>query len=146
MVQGKEWESSTDCIWEDTIAPFKSCRSTNTNLLLASITKWEDMGCTPGTTPEHSLLLQMHEMQKPSVSQRLFPILLLALLASTTSAYICLVVSQDSNPQRQLLKASVYHSATSAVKIAFDSNNLRVCLLCCRLPVFMSAAMSLFLS
>jgi hypothetical protein len=39
----------------------------------------------------------MHKMQKPSVSQGLYPILLLALLASTTSAYTCLGVSQDSN-------------------------------------------------
>ncbi len=56
----------------------------------------------------------MHETQKPSVSQGLYPILLLALLALTTSAYTSLGISQDSNPQPQLLKASVYHSATSA--------------------------------
>jgi hypothetical protein len=115
MVQGKEQESTTDCIWEDTLARFKSCRSTDTNLLLASVTKWEDMGCTPSTTPEYSLLLQTHKTQKPSVSKGLYPILLLALLALTTSAYTSLGVSQDSNPQPQLLKASVYHSATSVV-------------------------------
>jgi hypothetical protein len=57
----------------------------------------------------------MHKTQKPSVSQGLNPILLLALLASMTSAYTCLGVSQDWNPRHQLLKASVYHSATSAV-------------------------------
>jgi hypothetical protein len=113
-VRGKERESSTDCIWEDTTIPFESCRSTDTNLLLASITKWEDMGCTPGTTPEYLLLLQTHEMQKPSNSQVLYPILLLALLALTTSAYTSLVVSQDLNSQCQLLEASVYYSATSA--------------------------------
>jgi hypothetical protein len=44
MVWGKEWESSTDCIWEDTTTLFVSCRSTDTNLLLASVTKWEDIG------------------------------------------------------------------------------------------------------
>jgi hypothetical protein len=70
------------------------------------------MGCTPGTTPEYLSLLRMHKMQKPSVSQGLYPILLLALLASTTSAYTSLGVSQDSNPQPQLLKATVYHSVT----------------------------------
>jgi hypothetical protein len=43
------------------------------------------------------------------------PILLLALLALMTSAYTSLDVSQGLNPQRQLLKASVYHLATSAV-------------------------------
>ncbi len=43
MVWGKVQESSTDCTWEDTAAPFESCRSTDTNLLLASITKWEDI-------------------------------------------------------------------------------------------------------
>jgi hypothetical protein len=115
MVRGKEWESTTNCIWEDTTALFESCRSTDTNLLLASVTKWGDMGCTPGTTPEYSSLLQMHERQKPSVSQGLYPILLLALLALTTSAYTSLGVSHDLNPQPQLLKASVYHAATSAV-------------------------------
>ncbi len=26
------------------MAPFESCRSTDTNLLLASVTKWEDTG------------------------------------------------------------------------------------------------------
>jgi hypothetical protein len=73
MVQGEEQESSTDCIWEDTTAPFKSCRSTDTNLLLASVTKWEDMGCTLGTTLEYWLLLRMHKMQKLRVSQGLNP-------------------------------------------------------------------------
>jgi hypothetical protein len=42
-------------------------------------------------------------------------ILLLALSALATSAYTSLGVSQESNPQPQLLKALVYHSATSAV-------------------------------
>ncbi len=114
MVRGEEQESS-DCIWEDTMASFELCRSTDTNLLLASITKWEDMGCNLGTTPEYSSLLQAHKTQKPSVSQGLYPILLLSLLALTTSAYTSLGVSQDPNPQRQILIASVYHSATSAV-------------------------------
>jgi hypothetical protein len=115
MVQGKERESSTNCIWEDTTAPFELCGSMGTNLLLASVTKWEDMGCTLGTTPEYLLLLRMHKTQKPaSISQGLYPILLLALSASTTSAYTSLGVSQDLNPQRQLLKVSVYYSATSA--------------------------------
>ncbi len=44
------------------------------------------------------------------------PILLLAILASTTSAYSSLGVLQGLNPQYWLLKASVYHSATSAVQ------------------------------
>ncbi len=43
------------------------------------------------------------------------PILLLTLLALTTSVYSSLGVLQGLNPQRQLLKASVYHLATSAV-------------------------------
>jgi hypothetical protein len=114
MVQGKEQESTIDYIWEDTMAPFESCRSTDMNLLLASVTKWEDMGCTLSTTLEYSLILRMHETQKPSISQGLYPILLLALLALTTSTYTSLGVSQDSNPRPQLLKASVSHSATSA--------------------------------
>jgi hypothetical protein len=126
MVLGKEQESGTDCIWEDTMAPFKSCRSTDTNLQLESVTKWEDIGCTPGTTPEYLSPLQMHEMQRPSVSQGLYPILLLALLASTTSAYTSLSVSQDSNSPPQLLKVSVYHSATSAVQMISALNDARV--------------------
>ncbi len=73
------------------------------------------VGCTLGTTPRYLLLPRMHKTQKSSVSQGLYPILLLALSASTTSAYTSLGVSQDSNPQPQLLKASAYHSATSAV-------------------------------
>jgi hypothetical protein len=93
------------------------------NLLLASITKWEDMGCTPGTTPEYLSLLRMHKMQKPSISQGLYPILLLALSASTTRAYTSLGVFQDSNPQRQLLEVSVYHSATSAVEDGGSDGN-----------------------
>ncbi len=43
------------------------------------------------------------------------PILLLVIPALTTSTYSSLNVLQESNPQPQLLKASVYHSATSAV-------------------------------
>ncbi len=42
------------------------------------------------------------------------PIPLLALSALTTSAYTSLGVSQELNPQPQLLKVLVYHSATSA--------------------------------
>ncbi len=117
-VQGGERETTTSCIWGDTTAPSKSCRSTDANVLLAIVTKWEDMGCTLGTTPGYLLLPRMHETQKPSFSQGLYPILLLALSASTTSAYTSLGVSQDSNPRRQLLKASVYHSATSALLVA----------------------------
>jgi hypothetical protein len=44
------------------------------------------------------------------------PILLRVIRASTTSIYSSLNVLQESNPQPQLLKASVYHSATSAVE------------------------------
>jgi hypothetical protein len=111
------------------MAPFESCRSTDMNLLLASVTKWEVMGCIPGTPPEYSLLLQMHKMQKLSISQRLYPILLLALLAATTSAHTSLGVSQDLNSQPQLLKASVYHSATSAVVVGDGQMLLRALLL-----------------
>jgi hypothetical protein len=114
MVRGKEWETITDCIWEDTTAPFESCRSTDTNVLLASVTKWEDMGCTPGTTPEYSLLPRMQETQNPNLSQGMYQILLLAISALRTSAYTSLCVLQGSTPRRQLVKASFYHSATSA--------------------------------
>ncbi len=92
-----------------------SCKSMDTNVLLAIVTKWEDMGCMPGTTLEYLLLPRVHDMQKPSISQGLHPILLLALLVLMTSAYTSLGVSQDSNLWHQLLKASVYNSATSAI-------------------------------
>ncbi len=48
----------------DTTAPSKSCRSMDTNVLLAIVTKWEDMGCTPGNTLGYLSILRMHEMQK----------------------------------------------------------------------------------
>jgi hypothetical protein len=101
----------------DTMAPSESCRSTDTTVLLAIVTKWEDMGCTPGITPGYSLLPRTHKTQKPSISQGLYPILLLALSALMTSTYTSLGVSQDLNPRPQLLKASVYHSATSATHV-----------------------------
>ncbi len=51
------------------------------------------------------------------------PILLLALSASTTSAYSSLGVLQGLNPRRQLLKVSVYHSATSTGSTGVGSAN-----------------------
>ncbi len=96
--------------------PRPSCAEARTQIYYQQASpSGKTLGCTPGTTPEYLLLLQMRKMQKPSVSQGLYPILLLALLALTTSAYTSLGVSQDSNLQPQLLKVSVYHSATSAV-------------------------------
>ncbi len=68
------------------------------------------------------------------------PILLLAFLALTTSAYTSLGVSQGLNPQRWLLKASVYHSATSAVWCQWMSGQrwkqcmVFVWLVCCEPP------------
>ena len=41
---------------------------------------------------------RMHKTKKPRISQELYPILLLALLAFTTSAYTSLGVSQESYP------------------------------------------------
>jgi hypothetical protein len=70
-VQGKQRETTTNCIWGDATTPFKSYGSTERNVLLAHVTKWEDMGCTLGTTPGYLLLLRMHKMQKPRVSQGL---------------------------------------------------------------------------
>ena len=56
------------------------------------------------------------------------PILLLVLLASTTSAYSSLSVLQGLNPQRWLLKVSVYHSATSAVFSSLSSQHWENCM------------------
>ncbi len=56
------------------------------------------------------------------------PILLLAISASTTGAYSSLNVSQELNPQPWLLKALVYHSATSVddlgVKLDFQEKTI----------------------
>ncbi len=46
--------------------------SANTNYIVAYATKWEDMGCTLGTTLKYLLLPRMHKMQKPSISQGLY--------------------------------------------------------------------------
>jgi hypothetical protein len=62
-------------------------------------------GLYPGHYSGIFVAPRTHKMQKPSVSQG--PILLLALSASTTSAYTSLGVSQASYRQPQLLKASV---------------------------------------
>jgi hypothetical protein len=91
----------------------------------------------------------MHETQKPSISQGLYPIPLPALLALTTSAYTSLGVSQDLNPQCKLLKASVYHSATSAVGIMDTKRVLRVsyseqACCCYRYPCAAAAAASAY--
>ncbi len=64
-------------------------------------------GLYPGHYSEIFITPRTHEMQKPSISQGLYPILLLALSALTTSAYTSLGVSQESYPWPQLLKASV---------------------------------------
>jgi hypothetical protein len=47
------------------------------------------------------------------------PILLLVIPASMTSAYSSLNVLQELNPRPQLLKALVYHSATSALVVVW---------------------------
>ncbi len=48
------------------------------------------------------------------------PILLLVILALMTSAYSSLNILQESNPQPQLLKALVYHSATSSAVATYE--------------------------
>ncbi len=50
-------------------------------------------------------------------------ILLLVILASTTGPYFSLDILQGFNPQPWLLKALVYHSATSAVPKHVFKNN-----------------------
>jgi hypothetical protein len=52
-------------------APLKLPKSAVRNLWVHVI-KWEDMGCTVGTTPRYLLLPRMHETQKPSISQGLY--------------------------------------------------------------------------
>jgi hypothetical protein len=64
-------------------------------------------GLYPGHYSGIFVTPRMHKTQKPSISQGMYPVLLLALLASTTSAYTSLGVSQESYPRPQLLKASV---------------------------------------
>jgi hypothetical protein len=105
MVRDEEQDSITDCIWEDTTAPFKSCRSTDTNLLLARNQvgrHWVYSGHNPRifVAPKNA---QNAETKRWSGA---VPIPLLALLALMTSAYASLGVSQELNPRPQLLKLS----------------------------------------
>ncbi len=92
----------------------------DTSLLLASVTKWEDMGCTPGTTPKYLLLLRLHKTQKPCVSQGLYPILLLALLAVVISTYtrqgfiLCGTVSYGT--VSKTIRVSVYFLTQAMMK------------------------------
>jgi hypothetical protein len=67
------------------------------------------------------------------------PILLLALLALMTSAYSSLGVLQGLNPQCQLLKASVYHLATSAREIVAISGCNNDCLKVCIIALLVSS-------
>ncbi len=53
-------------------APLQLCKRVNTNFIWACVTKWEDMGCTLGTTPGYFLLPRTPKTQKPSISQRLY--------------------------------------------------------------------------
>jgi hypothetical protein len=96
------------------MAPFESCRSMDTNLLLAcnqAGRHWVYSGHYPRifVAPKNA---RNAETKHWSVA---VPIPLLALSASTTSTYTSLGVLQELNPQPQLLKVSVYHSALSAV-------------------------------
>jgi hypothetical protein len=105
MVQGEERDSITDCIWEDTMAPYKSCRSMDTNLLLAHNQvgrHWVYSGHDPRifVAPKNA---RNSEIKHWSGA---VPMPLLALSASTTSAYTSLGVLQELNPRPQLLKES----------------------------------------
>jgi hypothetical protein len=73
---------------------------------LATRNQVERHGLYLGYYPGIFIAPRMHETQKPSISQGLYRILLLALLASMTSAYTSLGVSQELYPRPQLLKAS----------------------------------------
>ncbi len=82
----------------ETTAPSESCRSTDTNVLLATRNQVGRHGLYPGHHSGIFVAPRTHKMQKPSVGQGLYPILLLALSASTTSAYTNLSVSQELYP------------------------------------------------
>jgi hypothetical protein len=99
----------------DTTAPSELCRSMDTNVLLATCNQVGRHGLYPGHYSRMFIAPRMHKMQKPSVGQGLYPILLLALSASTTSAFTSLGVSQESSPDLSYLKRQSNHSATSAV-------------------------------
>jgi hypothetical protein len=82
----------------DTTAPSKSCRSTDTNVLLATCNHMGRHGLYSRHYSGVFIAPRTHETQKPSVGQGLYPILLLALSALPTSAYTSLGVSQESYP------------------------------------------------
>ncbi len=80
----------------DTTTRPKSCRSTDTNVLLVTCNQVGKHGLYPGNYSGIFVAPRIHETQKPSIGQGLYQILLLALSASTTSAYTSLGVSQES--------------------------------------------------
>ncbi len=60
----------------DTMAPSESCRSTDTNVLLATRNQVGRHGLYPGHYSGIFVAPRMQETQKPSVGQGLYPILL----------------------------------------------------------------------
>ncbi len=105
MVWGEERDSITNCIWEDTTAPFKSCRSTDTNLLLAR----NQVGrhwVYSGHDPRIFVAPKNAQNAETKCWSGAVPIPLLALSVSTTSTYTSLGALQELTPRPQLLKAS----------------------------------------
>ncbi len=117
MVQDKEAGKipSTYC---ETHRPYSTLRNAqNTNFILARRNWAERHWVYSGHYPRIFVAPKNAQNAETKHQPGAVPILLLAILASTTGAYSSLGVLQGLNPQRQLLKASVYHSATSAVLV-----------------------------
>jgi hypothetical protein len=76
---------------------FRLRRALNTNYSILARNQARRHRVYSGNYPEHSLLQELTK-HRNQASIRGLPILLLALLASTTSAYSSLGVSRESNP------------------------------------------------
>jgi hypothetical protein len=88
--------------------PFsRSRRARNTNYSILARNQARRHGVYSGHYPETFVAPKNAQNAETKRRAGAVPILLLALSASMTSAYSSLGVSQESNPQPQLLKASV---------------------------------------
>jgi hypothetical protein len=92
------------------------CKAQNTNFILARRNWAEKHWVYSGHYPRIFIAPKNAQNAETKHWSGAVPILLLAILALTTGAYSSLGVLQGLNPQHWLLKASVYHSATSAVE------------------------------
>ncbi len=104
-------------MYGETHRPYStSRRAWNTNFILARQSWAERHWVYSGHYPRIFVAPKNAQNAETKHWSGAVPILLLAISASTTGPYSSLGVLQGLNPRHWLLKASVYHSATSAWK------------------------------